>query len=95
LSGQEALKNERDEEKTWLNQIEKEKKLKEDVNAKKYNTIPLLRISAKKLTQIKKGGGNEKALKDNQFKNTKRVKKVDKKEKKEKKKDKDEGDAKE
>lgn len=78
----EEVKQDADEEKQLMYQIEEEKKEKELRNSKKFNTIPLRACSAKKLAQIKKTGATSDALREYQSKNTRRVKKGEVKEEK-------------
>ena len=78
-----------EDDKRMVMKLEKEIKKKEEEKSKKFSRMPITRASAKKLTQIKKGGADGNALRENQ-RSKKGGKGEPKKEQKKKEKPKDE-----
>ena len=70
---------EMDDEKRMIIRLEEQIKQAEIDKARSVNTVPLMRASAKKMTQIKKGGADAKSLKEHQKKKGASPKKEEKK----------------
>lgn len=85
---EEKLDEDAEDDKRMIYRLEKEIKLKEEEKSKKFSRMPITRASSKKLTQIKKLGGDSNALRESQ-RSKKGAKGAPKKEEKKKEKPKD------